>query len=76
MSKKTEVWFGNMTHGMFYVGGKIDEQPCVIVHSIDEKRMMDVDDVDDFFCAGGHDSYLIPSEFKGVVVFSAEEVTQ
>jgi hypothetical protein len=76
MSTKTEVWFGNMTHGIFYVAGKDDEEPCVIVHSIDEKRMMDLDkeDVDDFICGGGYDSYLIPSRFGGVVVFSKKEV--
>jgi len=75
MSTKTEVWFGNMTHGIFYVAGKDDEEPCVIVHSIDEKRMMDLDkeDVDDFICGGEYDSYLIPSRFGGVVVFSKKE---
>ena len=36
MSTKTEVWFGNMTHGMFYVAGKDDEEPCVIIHSLAE----------------------------------------
>ena len=77
MSTKTEVWFGVMTHGMFYVGDKDDEVPCVIIHSIDEKRMMDVDaeDIDDLICGSdGYDSYLVPSEFKGVVVFSSKEV--
>jgi hypothetical protein len=76
MSTKTEVWFGNMTHGLFNVGG-VDEQPCVIIHSVDEKRMMDLDheDVDDFICGGGYDSYLIPSEFSGIIVYSEEGVT-
>ena len=75
MSTKTEVWFGNMTHGMFYVAGKDDEEPCVIIHSIDEKRMIDLDkeDVDDLICGGGYDSYLVPSEFKGVVVYETQK---
>jgi hypothetical protein len=72
MSTKTEVWFGNMTHGMFYVGYDGDAEPCVIVHSIDEKRMMDLerDPLDDAIGGGGHDSYLIPSDFRGIIVYS------
>lgn len=71
MNTKTEVWFGNMTHGMFYVGEREDATLCVIIQSIDEKRMMDLDneDVDDFICGGGYDSYLIPSEFVGDIVY-------
>ena len=78
MSTKTEVWFGNMTHGMFHVGWG-DEEPCVIIHSIEEKRMMDLEleDVDHLICGSdGYDSYLVPSEFEGVVVFSSKEVAQ
>jgi hypothetical protein len=74
MSKKTEVWFGSMTHGLFYVG-RGDEQPCVIIHSIDEIRMMDLDkeDVDALIDNGGHDSYLIPCEFQGIVAYTKKE---
>ena len=71
LSTKTEVWFGNMTHGLFHVGwGK--EDSCVIIHSIDEKRMMDLgkEDVDALIGGEGYDSYLIPSEFEGVIVYS------
>ena len=76
MSTKTEVWFGNMIHGMFHVSEREGPTPCVVIQSIDEKRMMDLDkeDVDDFICGGGYDSYLIPSRFGGVVVFSKKEV--
>jgi len=28
LETKTEVWFGNMTHGTFYVAGRGDEEPC------------------------------------------------
>jgi hypothetical protein len=75
MSTKTEVWFGNMTHGMFYVAGKDDEEPCVIIHSIEEKMMMEPDkeDLDALIDDEGYDSYLIPSEFKGIIVYSKKE---
>jgi hypothetical protein len=71
LETKTEVWFGNMTHGLFHVGWG-EEEPCVIVHSINEKRMMDLDkeDVNALIGGAGHDSYLIPSEFEGVIVYS------
>ena len=75
MSTKTEVWFGNMTHGMFYVSERDGATPCVIIQSIDEKRMMDlnIEDVDDFICGGGYDSYLIPSRFGGMVAYETQK---
>lgn len=62
------VYFGRMTHGTFTIGG--DETPMVIIHSIDEKAIMDPDSVDEIMELHGHDSYLIPDEFTGDIVFS------
>jgi hypothetical protein len=67
--KATEIWFGDMTHGEFCVSDDDSEQ-MVIVHSIDEKSIMNPDDADEYMLAQGHDSYLIPDEFDGAVVFS------
>jgi len=64
----TMVWFGHMTHGTFTIG--LDENPIVIVNSIEEKAIMNPDDVDEYCISQGHDSYLIPDEFEGEVVFS------
>lgn len=64
----TMILFGDMTHGAFTVGG--DDTPMVIVHSIDERAIMDPADVDEYMASQGHDSYLIPDEFTGEVVFS------
>ena len=33
---------------------------------------MDPVDVDEYMISEGHDSYLIPSEFKGDIVFSQQ----
>jgi len=66
--KHTMCWFGNMTHGTFTIGG--DENPMVIVHSIEERAIMDPADVDEYMAAQGYDSYLVPDEFTGEVVFS------
>jgi len=66
--KHTMIWYGHMTHGAFTVGG--DDTPMVIVHSIDERAIMDPADVDEYMASQGHDSYLIPDEFTGEVVFS------
>jgi hypothetical protein len=68
--KHVEIWFGNMTHGQFLIGS--DSQPIVIVNSIEEKAIMYPVDVEEFMEAEGHDSYLIPSEFKGDIVFSQD----
>ena len=66
--KHTMILFGGMTHGTFTVGG--DDAPMVIVYSIDERVFMDPADVDEYMASQGHDSYLVPDEFTGEVVFS------
>ena len=66
--KHTEILFGNMTHGTFNVGG--DDAPMVIIHSVHERITMNPDEVDDYMTSQGHDSYLIPSEFTGEIVYS------
>jgi hypothetical protein len=67
--KHTEIWFGDMTHGEFCVSDDDSEQ-MVIVHSIDEKSIMNPNDVDEYMLCQGYDSYLIPEEYKGAIVFS------
>ena len=66
--KHTLILFGDMTHGTFTVGG--DDAPMVIVHSINERAIMDPADVDEYMASQGHDSYLVPDEFTGEIVFS------
>lgn len=62
------IWFGHMTHGSFTIGNDIT--PMVIIHSIEEKSIIDLNDVDNYLESQGHDSYLIPDEFEGEVVYS------
>jgi hypothetical protein len=64
----TMVWFGHMTHGTFRIGE--DENPIVIVNSIDEKAIMNPDDVEEYCISQGYDSWLVLDEFDGDVVFS------
>lgn len=66
--KHTEILFGRMTHGRFEIGNI--PAPMVIVHSIEERAIMNPVDVDEYMIAQGYDSYLIPSEFKGEIVYS------
>ena len=68
--KHVEIWFGNMTHGQFLIGS--DSQQMVIVNSIKEKAIINPVYVDEYMLSEGHDSYLIPSEFKGDIVFSQD----
>ena len=70
-SNSVEVWFGHMTHGQFGVT-EHDIEPAVIIHSIDEKATMDPDEVEEHMDLHHYDSYLIPSQFKGYVVYSSE----
>jgi hypothetical protein len=65
---KRLVWFGEMTHGTFNIGG--DSNEMVIVHQIDLAIEMDVDEVDDFMVENHYNSYLIPSMYDGELVFS------
>ena len=68
------ILYGNMTHGEFSVSR--DPEPMVIVHSIDERAYMDPADADEYMTANGYDGYLIPSEFKGVIVYSCHFLAQ
>jgi hypothetical protein len=73
MKEKTtetvEVWFGEMEFGKFVIGNNpvTDEGEIVLIHNIFEKKRMDPERVEDY--ANGAD-YLIPSEFRGDIVFS------
>lgn len=68
--KKTEVIFGRMTHGQFLIGN--DTTPMVIISTIEERKTMNPNEADDYMAAQGYDSYLIPGEFKGQIVYSVE----
>jgi hypothetical protein len=59
-----------MTHGEFSISG--DSEPICIVHSIEEKAIMNPVDVEEYLISQGYDSYLIPSEFNGQIVFSKD----
>ena len=65
-----EIWFGHMTHGEFSIGN--DTSKIVMINSIQEKAIMSPVDVDEYMVSQGHDSYLIPSQFKGEIVYSIE----
>jgi hypothetical protein len=40
------------------------------VNSIEEKAIMNPDDVEEYMESQGHDSYLVLDEFQGDIVFS------
>jgi hypothetical protein len=70
MSEKlVEIWFGEMEFGKFVIGNNpiTDEGEIVLIHNIFEKKRMDPERAEDY--ANGAD-YLIPSEFRGDIVFS------
>jgi hypothetical protein len=59
-----------MTHGTFRIGE--DETPIVIINSIEEKAIIDPDEVEAVLEIVGYDSYLILDQFEGDIVFSQE----
>ena len=65
----TEVLFGNMEHGEF--AKDKDTFPIVIIHSIEERGIMNPADADEYMVSQGYDSYVIPSEFKGEILYSS-----
>ena len=73
LKRKVDVWFGMMEHGQFGVCEQ-DKEPMVIIHSIDEKTTMDPDEIEDYMALHHYDSYLVPSEFVGYVVYSADYI--
>jgi len=64
----TEVLFGNMEHGDFAISK--DRYPIVIIHSIEERAIMNPDDADEYMVSQGYDSYLIPDKFEGEILYS------
>lgn len=72
--ERRHVWvvFGTMTHGNFYVGGHDDEERMVVIHYINEQVYLIPDEADDWMTSHGYDSYVIPTEFNGTIVYSKE----
>ena len=66
--KHTQVLFANMEHGDFAISN--DRYSIVIVHSIEERAIMNPDDADEYMVSQGYDSYLIPDEYKGEILYS------
>jgi hypothetical protein len=67
------VWFGMMTHGRFGVT-EHDIEPMVIIHSIDEKALMDPNEIENHLALHHYDSYIVPSEFVGYVTYSSDYI--
>ena len=71
---KVEVWFGTMETGRFSI---LDDyfQMCVI-HDIAEKIMLEDDDnvIEDYLSSNAYESYLIPLQFDGEIVYSSQFV--
>ena len=66
--KNLDVIFGHMEHGTFNIAN--DEYPIVIIHRIDERIEIDEDDIESYMDMRKHDSYLVPSQFNGEILFS------
>jgi hypothetical protein len=70
---KVMVWFGMMEHGKFGVT-RYDIERMVIIHSIDEKVLMDPNEIENHLALHHYDSYIVPSEFVGYVTYSSDYI--
>jgi len=67
------VWFGSMEFGSLTVGegGDASIHPICIVHRIDERRVIDTNEIDDYISKQRHEGdYIIPAKFDGDIVYS------
>jgi hypothetical protein len=73
---KVEVWFGVMEFGRF---SKQDDyfEMCVI-DSIDEIALLedDADIIENYMDANGYGGYMIPSQYNGEIVYTAQYVVE
>jgi len=72
---KVEVWFGTMEFGRFVIANDDQYEMCVI-HDIAEKLWLEEDDdiIEDYMASNGYGGYLIPSQYKGEVVYTEQYV--
>lgn len=68
-----EVWFGMMTHGQFG-HTHYDVERMVIIHSIDEKTTMPIDEIENYMALHHYESCLVPTEFGGYVTYSSDYI--
>jgi hypothetical protein len=68
--KHTEILCGQIKLGTYDVC--VYAEGMVFVNRIDERAIMDPGDVEEYLTAQGYDSYLIPAEFKGQIVYSID----
>lgn len=62
------VIFGSIEFGEFKKGD--DLFPCAFVHQVQERKVMDEERADDYMVEHHFDGYLIPSLFKGEILYS------
>jgi len=68
MSKqKIDVWLGNFEFGEFKKGD--DLYPITIIHRLDDIVKLSEEEIEDVAWARGLE-YLVPSEYKGEIVFT------
>jgi len=64
---KKQVWFGSITFGEFTIGD--DTNPMAIVNKISHVARMTEEEADNYMVAHGYDSYLIPEQYNGEIVY-------
>ena len=71
--KKVQAWFGDFVFTDSL--GRPEEQIAIVYH-IYEKRRMNADDVDDYCVENAYQSWLIPSEYRGQIVYSEDYIKE
>jgi hypothetical protein len=71
---RVEVWFGEMDEGTFKYAGS-DPEDTMIIHLIHERRHFELgdtlmDQIQEYMDRNGHLDYVIPTQYRGRIVFS------
>ena len=71
---RVEVWFGEMDEGTFKYAGS-DPEDTMIIHLIHERRHFELgdtlmDQIHEYMDRNGHLDFVIPTQYKGRIVFS------
>ena len=62
------IWYGRFEFGDFKKGS--DLYPCAFVHEIQKKIELNEEDIEVYLDTYGYESYLVPSEYNGELLFS------
>ena len=72
-AKKVQAWFGDFVFTDSL--GRPEEQIAIVYHIYEKARMV-ADDVDNYCVENAYQSWLIPSDYRGQIVYSEDYIKE